>query len=113
MRMVQDCIMVEIPEINNVTESGIIMVMPKGVRLCEGTVREVGPGKMNKKGERVAPILKPGDTIIFEHGKGVEVEKDGKKFMIMREPDVAVLTDKLHGNEFDDSPFYMPGAVKA
>lgn len=111
LRMVQNCIMVEIPEKKEKTDGGIYLA-PNKEKLSEGTVVAVGPGKRNKRGEVVPVSLKAGDTILFEPGRGVEVEASGKKCLIMREVDVAAITDKIHGNLFDSDPYYSQPAVR-
>ena len=101
LRMIQDCIQVEVPQFEEMV-NGVLVVRPKDLKLCEGTVIAVGPGKRNKKGVFVPTTIKTGQTILFGHGKGYQTEYEGKIYLIMREPDVDGITDRIHGNTFDD-----------
>jgi len=45
-------------------------------------------GKLNDKGERVAPDVKAGDIVLFSKYAGTEVKSDGDEHLIMREDDI-------------------------
>ena len=54
----------------------------------QGTVVAVGPGRMSDEGNRIAPEVKSGDTVLFGKYSGTEIEVDGEEFMILREADI-------------------------
>jgi chaperonin GroES len=54
----------------------------------EGIVIAVGEGKVLDNGERVAPSVGEGDTILFGKYSGTEVKYEGTEYLIMREEDI-------------------------
>ena len=50
-----------------------------------GTVRGVGPGKINKRGNRIPMTLKPGDRVLVPFAKGHEMSIDGRLFAFVSE----------------------------
>lgn len=59
----------------------------------QGKVVAVGPGKLSEQGERLAPDVKEGDTVLYGKYSGTEVTVDSEEFLILRESDIlAVLS---------------------
>ena len=56
-----------------------------------GKIVAVGPGKLNDKGERVAPSLKVGDNVLFKQYGMDEIEIEGKKYLVGNEDDVLAI----------------------
>jgi chaperonin GroES len=54
----------------------------------QGKVVAVGPGKLSEQGERLAPDVKEGDTVLYGKYSGTEVTVDGEEFLILRESDI-------------------------
>lgn len=54
----------------------------------QGTVVSVGPGKLSDQGERLAPDVKAGDTVLYGKYSGTEVTVDGDDYLILRESDI-------------------------
>ena len=54
----------------------------------EGEVIAVGPGRVNDKGDRVAPEVNKGDKILFGKYSGTEVTVGDSSYLIMRESDI-------------------------
>ncbi len=70
------------------TESGIFLASSTKERPSEGTVIAVGPGKLCDNGERVAPEVKVGDTVMFSKYAGTEFKIDGIDHLIISEKDI-------------------------
>jgi chaperonin GroES len=54
----------------------------------EGKVISVGPGKLSEQGERLAPDVKKGDTVLYGKYSGTEVTVEGEDYLILRESDI-------------------------
>ncbi len=54
----------------------------------QGEIVAVGPGKLSEQGERLAPEVKVGDTVLYGKYSGTDVTVDGQEFLILREADV-------------------------
>ena len=48
----------------------------------------VGPGKLSEQGERLAPDVKEGDTVLYGKYSGTEVTVDEEEYLILRESDI-------------------------
>ena len=88
IRPLQDRIIVKRLESEEKTKGGIIIPDSAKEKPMEGKVIAVGKGKLNDKGERIAPDVKAGDTVLFSKYAGTEVKIDGDEHLIMREDDI-------------------------
>ena len=57
----------------------------------QGTVVSVGPGKLSDQGERLAPDVEAGDTVLYGKYSGTEVTVDGDDYLILRESDILAI----------------------
>jgi chaperonin GroES len=57
----------------------------------QGEIVAVGPGKLSEQGERLAPEVKVGDTVLYGKYSGTDVTVDGEEFLILREADVLAI----------------------
>ena len=57
----------------------------------QGTVISVGPGKLSEQGERLAPDVKAGDTVLYGKYSGTEVTVDDEDYLILRESDILAI----------------------
>ncbi len=67
---------------------GIIIPDTAKEKPQEGIVMAIGPGKLDKSGNRIAPEVKVNDRILFGKYAGNEIKVDGQEYLIMREDDV-------------------------
>jgi chaperonin GroES len=94
IRPLQDRIIVKRLEGEEKTKGGIIIPDSAKEKPMEGKVIAVGKGKLNDKGERIAPDVKAGDTVLFSKYAGTEVKIDGEEHLIMREDDILGVVEK-------------------
>jgi chaperonin GroES len=94
IRPLQDRIIVKRLEGEEKTKGGIIIPDSAKEKPMEGKVIAVGKGKLNDKGERIAPDVKAGDTVLFSKYAGTEVKIDGEEHLIMREDDILGVIEK-------------------
>jgi chaperonin GroES len=88
IRPLHDRIIVSRLESEEKTPGGIIIPDTAKEKPQEGKVLAVGPGRLNKDGQRIAPDVKAGDKVLFSKWGGTEVKIDGKEYMIMKEDDI-------------------------
>ena len=88
IRPLNDRILVKRLEEEEKTAGGIIIPDSAKEKPAEGEVIAVGPGKMNKAGERCAMDVNTGDRVLFSKYGGTDVKLDGIDYLIMREDDV-------------------------
>ena len=94
IRPLQDRIIVKRLEGEEKTKGGIIIPDSAKEKPMEGKVIAVGKGKLNDSGERIAPDVKAGDTVLFSKYAGTEVKIDGEEHLIMREDDILGVIEK-------------------
>ena len=76
------------------TDGGILLPDMIKQEPMEGVVVAVGPGAY-KKGERVEPVVKVGDRVLFGKWAIKDVEVDGEELATMKEGDIiGILKDK-------------------
>ncbi|MFH0845635.1 MAG: co-chaperone GroES [Pseudomonadota bacterium] len=76
------------------TSGGIIIPDTAKEKPQEGKAVAVGPGKFNKKGERIPLGVKVNDRILFGKYAGTEIKIDGVEHLIMREDDILCIVEK-------------------
>lgn len=77
-----------------VTRSGIVLPDTAKEKPQEGEVIAVGPGRVLDNGERMAPEVKVGDTVLYSKYAGTEVKVDGEEWLIVRESDVLAIVNR-------------------
>ena len=93
LRPLQDRILVKRLEEEEKTKGGIIIPDTAKEKPAEGKVVEVGKGKVDESGKRIALEVKKGDRILFGKYSGTEVKIEGEEYLIMREEDVLGIID--------------------
>ena len=93
LRPLQDRILVKRVAEEEKTKGGIIIPDTAKEKPAEGKVVEVGKGKVDESGKRIALEVKKGDRILFGKYSGTEVKIEGEEYLIMREEDVLGVID--------------------
>jgi len=75
------------------TPGGIIIPDTAKEKPQEGKVLAVGPGRLDKEGNRITPEVKEGDKVLFTKWGGTEVKIDGRELMIMKEDDILAVLE--------------------
>jgi len=63
----------------------------------EGEIIAIGPGKVNKSGEKIPLDVKIGDRVIYAKYTGSEIKINGEKYLIMPESDILAVKVKSAG----------------
>ena len=83
-----DRVIVKPIEPKEVVKGGIIIPDSAKEKPMQGEVVAVGPGAMNKKGERLPMDIKLGDIVLYGKYAGSEVKIEDEKYIIMHQDDV-------------------------
>ncbi|GAK01290.1 MULTISPECIES: co-chaperone GroES [Geomicrobium] len=86
-----DRIVIELIEQEEQTASGIVLPDSAKEKPQEGKVVAVGTGRVTENGEKVAPEVSAGDSIIFSKYAGTEVKHGDSEYLILRESDILAI----------------------
>jgi chaperonin GroES len=89
-----DRVLVKRGEAEERTAGGIVLPDTAKEKPKQGLVQAVGSGRMLDSGERVAPVVKKGDTVLFTSYAGNEVTIDGQEYLLMKEEDILAVVRK-------------------
>jgi chaperonin GroES len=88
IKPLDDRVVVEAIAAEEKTKGGIVIPEAAKEKPQQGRVIAVGPGRMNRDGERIAPNLKKGDTVVYGKYSGTDVKVEGTEYKIMRESEI-------------------------
>ena len=83
-----DRVIVSPIEPKEVVKGGIIIPDSAKKKPMEGKVVAVGPGALNKAGERLPMDVKAGDKVLYGKYAGTEVKIEDEKYLIMHQEDI-------------------------
>ena len=86
-----DRILVEAIEEKEVKKGGIIIPETAKEKPQEATVIELGTGKLDDEGKRVAFEVKKGDRVLVSKYGGTEIKIDGKEYKILNSDDILAI----------------------
>lgn len=75
------------------TVGGIVLASNAKEKPTTGEVIAVGAGRTLDNGEKVAPVVKKGDHVLFDKYAGTEVEYEGEKYLVVHEKDIVAIVD--------------------
>lgn len=93
VRPLGDRILVKREEPSETVRGGIIIPDTAKEKPQEGRVIEVGPGRLDDRGKRIAMEVKKGNRILISKYAGTEVKIDGEEHIILREEDVLAIIE--------------------
>ncbi|GEN94764.1 co-chaperone GroES [Pediococcus ethanolidurans] len=88
-----DRVILEAQEEEEQTVGGIVLASNAKEKSQSGKVVAVGEGRVLDNGEKVAPSVKAGDTVIFDKYAGTEVSYEDKKYLVLHEKDIVAVID--------------------
>lgn len=83
-----DRVLVKPAEREDTTKSGIILPDTAQEKPQEGTVIEVGPGRLTDEGNRIPMDLKKGDLVLYAKYGGTEIKEDDEDYLLLTERDI-------------------------
>jgi chaperonin GroES len=83
-----DRVLVKPAEREEQTKSGIFLPDTAQEKPQEGTIIEVGPGRVTDDGTRVSMDLKKGDLVLYAKYGGTEIKEEGEEYLLLTERDI-------------------------
>ncbi len=85
---IEDRVLVRPAEAETVSASGIVLPDSAQEAPLRGEVIAVGPGRLNKDGERMEMPVAVGDQVVYGKYSGNEIEFDGDDYKILRADEI-------------------------
>lgn len=94
LQPLHDRVVLERDEAEEKTAGGIVLPDTAKEKVNHGKVIAVGPGRLDKKGNRIPLSVRPGDHVLTNKWGGDEFKVGEDKFVLLREEDIlAVFQD--------------------
>ena len=94
IKPLEDRIVVQTPEAEQTTASGLVIPDTAKEKPQEGKVVAVGPGRVDDSGNRVPVDVAEGDVVIYSKYGGTEVSYAGEDYLILSARDVLAVVTK-------------------
>lgn len=88
-----DRVIVETQEDKEETVGGIVLANNAKEKPQTGKVVAVGAGRVLDNGQKIAPSVKQGDSVMFDKYSGTKVEYDGADYLILHEKDILAIVE--------------------
>jgi chaperonin GroES len=88
-----DRVVVQREEAEERTAGGIVLPDAAREKINRCQVVSVGPGRLDKNGNRVAMTVKPGDRVLINKWGGDEVKLGDGELVLVREDDILAVLD--------------------
>ncbi|WP_054711437.1 co-chaperone GroES [Secundilactobacillus paracollinoides] len=75
------------------TVGGIVLASNAQEKPQTAKVVAVGDGRVLDNGEKVAPSVKEGETVLFDKYSGTEVKYEGASYLVVHEKDLVAIVD--------------------
>ncbi|MCL2497402.1 MAG: co-chaperone GroES [Symbiobacteriaceae bacterium] len=92
MKPLGDRVIIKVLPQEEMLASGIVLPGNAKEKPQEGEIVAVGPGRILDNGNRVAPEVKVGDTVIYSKYAGTEVKVAGEEYLILSEKDILAIS---------------------
>ncbi len=76
-----------------ITKSGIVIPDTAKEKPQEGRVLAVGPGGLDKNGNKVVMTLKEGDRVLYQKYSGTEFKLEGEELLVISQEDILALIE--------------------
>jgi len=91
LKPVNNFVLVKVAEIQDKTDSGILLTGSAKVQKTEGKVISVGPGSTHPESGKISPMpVNEGDGLVYGQYDGTEVEYNGDRHTLIRDSDILV-----------------------
>ena len=94
IKPLEDKVLVQIAEAETTTASGLVIPDSAAEKPQEAVVIAVGPGRLDDNGNRVAPDVKEGDTVVFSKYGGTELKYNGEEYLLLSSRDLLAVIEK-------------------
>ena len=91
-----------------VRDSGLVIPATASEKAHQGTVVEIGPGRLDENGKRVPIEVALGATVLYSRYGGVDVKLDDEDYLVLRETDVlGQIEEDGYSGEPDPGPLAL------
>ena len=94
IKPLEDRIVIQQVEAVQTTASGLVIPDSAAEKPQEAVVIAVGPGRLDDNGNRVAPDVKEGDTVVFSKYGGTELKYNGEEYLLLSARDLLAVVEK-------------------
>lgn len=94
IKPLHDRVVIKRLEEERTSAGGIVIPDTATEKSINGTVVEVGAGKMLTDGKVIPLSVKKGDTVVFGKYSGTEIKIAGTEYIVMREEDIVGVIEK-------------------
>src|SRR5450755_1405201 len=91
IRPLGDRVVIKPANKEEVSAAGVILPDTAKEKPQKGTIVAVGPGKTLDNGQRQAPEVSAGQTVLYAKYAGTEVKLEGDEYLILSEKDILAI----------------------
>lgn len=91
IRPLGDRVVIKPADKDQVSAAGVILPDTAKEKPQKGTIVAVGPGKTLDNGQRQAPEVSAGQTVLYAKYAGTEVKLEGEDCLILSEKDILAI----------------------
>ncbi|WP_172189041.1 co-chaperone GroES [Lentilactobacillus kribbianus] len=88
-----DRVIIETQEEEETVVGGIVLASNAKEKPQTGKVVAVGDGRVLDNGQKVAPVVKTGDIVMFDKYAGTEVNYDETSYLVLHEKDIVAIVE--------------------
>ncbi len=88
-----DRVLVEVLELSEQVQGGIVLPESASEKPTEGTVVEVGPGALKDDGSRIPMPVAKGEVVIYGRYSGSDIKVDGQEYKLLRVSDILAVRE--------------------
>ncbi|MFO8074850.1 MAG: co-chaperone GroES [Actinomycetota bacterium] len=94
IKPLEDRVVVRAVEVEQTTQSGLVIPDTAKEKPQEGEVIAVGPGRVSDQGERIKPDVSEGDRVVYSKYGGTEVKIDNEDYLILSARDILAVVER-------------------
>ncbi len=94
IKPLEDRVVVRAVEVEQTTQSGLVIPDTAKEKPQEGEVIAVGPGRVSDQGERIKPDVSEGDLVVYSKYGGTEVKIDNEDYLILSARDILAVVER-------------------
>lgn len=91
LQPIGDRVIIEVKAQAEKNIGGIVLAENAKQKPTEGRIVAVGTGRILDNGEKIAPVVKEGDVVMFDKYAGTKIEYDEKSYLVMHENDLLAI----------------------
>ena len=91
LQPIGDRVVIEVKAQAEKNIGGIVLAENAKQKPTEGKIVAVGTGRILDNGEKIAPVVKEGDVVMFDKYAGTKIEYDEKSYLVMHENDLLAI----------------------